>query len=270
MAIDPLTAVAAGGSLVSGVAGLFGQKKREKRQHQYNRELAQYQYDRQQEAWDNAWKVETEYNHPKAQMQRLAEAGINPALAYASGNVGNTVSAPGQLPQYNQTELDVAPSTGEMAQGIMGDIIGTTANLLNIKKDKALIRSMEAKAAIDEGTAEIYKTIGQKADILEASNRKDKAYIEGIQNYHGKQPWDTPFGKRIEQMYEEFDIKNEMLKLQRDGLLSDNEVKAYRAKLAKAEIDPDTNPIIREFMKAMASEGMPLQDIIRYLIRKIF
>lgn len=268
MAIDPLTAIGVGGSLISGVSGLFGQKKREKRQHQYNRELAQYSYDRQQEAWDKAWKLETEYNDPKAQMERLAAAGINPALAYASGNVGNTVSAPGQLPQYNQAELDVHPSTGEMAAGLMGDIIGTTANLLNMRKDKALARTMEAQASIDEAKADIYRQIGWERDLAKTDNEYRKELITGQVLF--EEDWDRGgYRKKLRQELEQVDLDTQIKRAVKNGTLSENDVKEYRAKLARAQIDPDTNPIIREFMKAMASEGVPLHDIIRYFIRKI-
>lgn len=40
------------------------------------------------------WRLNNEYNTPKAQMQRMIEAGINPAAAYQSISSGNASSAP--------------------------------------------------------------------------------------------------------------------------------------------------------------------------------
>lgn len=55
------------------------------------------------------WKMQNEYNSPKNQMARFAEAGLNPNLIYGSGNPGNASSAPdasnvGQV-QFNEMQL---------------------------------------------------------------------------------------------------------------------------------------------------------------------
>lgn len=46
------------------------------------------QHQAAREAEDRAWKRDTEYNTPKAQMARLREAGLNPALLYGQGVSG--------------------------------------------------------------------------------------------------------------------------------------------------------------------------------------
>lgn len=40
------------------------------------------------------WRLNNEYNTPRAQMQRMIEAGINPSAAYSSVSSGNAASAP--------------------------------------------------------------------------------------------------------------------------------------------------------------------------------
>lgn len=55
------------------------------------------------------WKMQNEYNLPKNQMARFAEAGLNPNLIYGSGNPGNASSAPdasnvGQV-QFQEMQL---------------------------------------------------------------------------------------------------------------------------------------------------------------------
>lgn len=61
--------------------------------------LAQYQYDKAVEMWNR----QNEYNAPKAQMARLAEAGLNPNLVYGSGNVVGNTSA--QAPTYSPPDM---------------------------------------------------------------------------------------------------------------------------------------------------------------------
>lgn len=76
----------AAGSLIDNIfAG-----SRIKKQLKANKELAQYQFDLNKRQWD----LENEYNSPKAQMQRLKDAGLNPNLVYGNGSVsGNTTTA---------------------------------------------------------------------------------------------------------------------------------------------------------------------------------
>ena len=71
------TGSAAVGGLMDGIGSLFtiGAQKR----------AATTAYKRQKEFWN----MQNAYNTPKAQMQRLKDAGLNPALMYGQGNVGN-------------------------------------------------------------------------------------------------------------------------------------------------------------------------------------
>lgn len=83
-----------------------------------NKKQAEYQYSTAQEQWNLA----NQYNNPIAQMQRLAEAGLNPNLVYGSNSVtGNTTSpaesykavkqeydAPQMLQQYQDFQLKSA------------------------------------------------------------------------------------------------------------------------------------------------------------------
>lgn len=83
--------LAAGLPLVGqGVASLFGARQA-KKQNQANRELAEYQYSKDVEMWN----LNNAYNSPKAQMERLKQAGLNPNLVYGtSAVVGNSSDTP--------------------------------------------------------------------------------------------------------------------------------------------------------------------------------
>lgn len=90
-------------SLGSGIANAFTGRKAAKYaadtayktavdstnlQNQANRDLAAYQNEYNLSMWNR----ENEYNTPAAQMERLKKAGLNPALMYSQGTVGNAGS----------------------------------------------------------------------------------------------------------------------------------------------------------------------------------
>lgn len=85
-----------GSALVGGGAGLLNTAinaivgdSNMKRQINANKELAKYQNDLNIQNW----KMQNDYNLPKNQMQRFADAGLNPNLIYGqtntAGDVGN-------------------------------------------------------------------------------------------------------------------------------------------------------------------------------------
>lgn len=109
MFIDPII----GGALVGGVAQLFsGKKNREsvERTNQRQQAFTEKMYNKQHEDNIKLWNMQNEYNTPQAQMQRLKEAGLNPALAYGNASAGGSagsVSSPDvkpvqfRTPEYN-------------------------------------------------------------------------------------------------------------------------------------------------------------------------
>lgn len=129
---DPLSAGAliGIGSAISGVntaGSLLGQGLSYKKQKQ----LAKYQYDLNMQAW----REQTAYNSPAAQMQRLVDAGLNPNLVYGNGNVANAADAP---PQYEapRVNFDTNPNLG---QGI--------ASAMNLQMTQAQVRGIDAEIA---------------------------------------------------------------------------------------------------------------------------
>lgn len=89
------TLIPAGAGLVGGLFNIGATKSAGKDQLK----LAQYQYDKAVEMWNR----QNEYNSPKSQMARLAEAGLNPNLVYGSGNVVGNTSA--QAPNYSPPDM---------------------------------------------------------------------------------------------------------------------------------------------------------------------
>lgn len=88
-------AIAAGGSILGGLTGLFGSNhassqslKATRETNKANRELAQYQNE-----WNLAqWNRQNAYNTPAAQRARYEDAGINPYFALGNIQSGNAQS----------------------------------------------------------------------------------------------------------------------------------------------------------------------------------
>lgn len=147
MAINPL--LVTGANAVGGLLGNIGAKRRQRRQHKYNMQMAQYQYDRQYQMWDEAWNREIAYNDPSAQMQRYKDAGVNPHLAYANGGGVNTAQT-GALPQYETQSLEMAPSHIESLDlgGLMSKYLQNQMMFKNLRKQEAETKQQEIQAQL--------------------------------------------------------------------------------------------------------------------------
>lgn len=143
MAINALV----GSALIGGGSSLLGSAlnySAQKEANETNIMLA-----REQRDWEeNMWNKSNEYNSPKAQIERMREAGLNPALMYSQGNVGNTStpSAP--------AAARVQPVSG-LGEGIIhaGDMI-SNALMQNemLKQQRAQTKLLEAKAIKEQNS----------------------------------------------------------------------------------------------------------------------
>lgn len=100
------------------------------------KELADYSYEKELNSWDMANK----YNSPQAQMQRLEEAGLNPALVYGNGAATQSSAT---LPHYN------APTASHSAQApqitnSLGQYNDMQLRQANVDQVRAQIRNIEA------------------------------------------------------------------------------------------------------------------------------
>ena len=101
----PLLAALAASALggISSLATNFFQNKANERlvdkQNAAQMKLAEYGYNKDLEMWNQ----QNQYNSPIEQMQRLKAAGLNPALVYGNGAVGNSA---GTIPHYNTPTLN--------------------------------------------------------------------------------------------------------------------------------------------------------------------
>lgn len=259
-------AISGGSSLLGGLFGGIGRRRRERRQNQAQERLMNQQYDRQLDMWNKQWERETAYNDPKAQMERLKKAGINPHMAYQSGGINNTATA-GELPKYQAPQYQEPITGGEVLGSGLGEFINSAAQVMNLKLTQNQIRKSEEEITTKQLANDL-----MKSSTFDRKKAQDSAsYQKALSDYNiytGATP-SSDYEKSQMSKLGNVNIQNEIMKLQKQGLLSDNEVKAYRARLAKAEIDPDSNPLIREVMKAMAASGVPLNTVIQGLVKSI-
>lgn len=150
--------------VVGPIAGFIAAKHANKR----NAASAMSMYNTMQQNNLDNWNLQNAYNHPKMQMARLKEAGLNPMLVYGHGSVvGNTAGAipqvSGETPTYRAPELDF----GGLTNGIM--------NRQQIKANDAHIALMQAQTALALANAE-----GAKARAMSLLDRSPEnlKYVE--------------------------------------------------------------------------------------------
>jgi hypothetical protein len=148
--------------LFSGLSNAYSANQSYKAQlaaNEGNMELAKYSYSKDLEQWNR----QNEYNSPSAQMQRYADAGLNPNLIYGSGtaSAGNASSSP----SFNAPTLQPATKRAPDYGAILGDSLAMFNNLRSVQKDLEL-RDADIdikRKTIDKLDAEI-NNINSQAD----------------------------------------------------------------------------------------------------------
>ena len=143
-----LGGIAAGvGALASGIAGGAMNKAAQRDANKTNIMLA-----REQQAFEQKMvQQQNEYNSPVAQMQRYAQAGLNPNLVYSQGNPGNQSS----IPSYQRA--DVKPALFNFQQNmadVINSVFGNMQAVAEIRKPNADARSTEIDNQIKLGSWE--------------------------------------------------------------------------------------------------------------------
>lgn len=269
-------AISGGLNILGGLFSGIGRKKRERRQHKRNLELADYQHQKDLDIWNKSWERETAYNDPKAQMERLRKAGINPHMAHSQGSVQNVASS-GELPSYTQPEQQYnAPTGGEIAGDTLSKFVGTTANILQLKSMKENIKAQELDNEKTTMLNEVYARIGKESDAAkyETDYHDKKGELEARHMTYDKSG--TSLFKRdllnesdiVEQRKAQAEIQTATQSAIKAGIVSENDVKAYRSWLAKQKIDPNGG-FVTEIMKMAAEAGIPLTQFIGGFIKSI-
>lgn len=185
---------------VIGAAQLIGSlfnsrqtRKNTKQQIAYQKEEAE----RERASNMEMWNTQTAYNSPKEQMARLQNAGLNPNLAYGSGNVaGLSADTPkgyeragnvdfGQQKSILGSALSTAPATLSMYQDFKMknaqiDIAQREAWWRGpILNEKALLLSEQAKTTRARGT-DIALRAPYVSELAKTSLEYQKANVERV------------------------------------------------------------------------------------------
>lgn len=122
------------GGVASQIFNVGEQRRVNKQQERFSREMANQQWDREQQAWH----MQNEYNDPKAQMQRLENAGLNPNLVYGNGATTQSAnlspkSAHGSSPSASKLDLFSLAQQQLMLQSMQSQIDKTKAETEAVK-----------------------------------------------------------------------------------------------------------------------------------------
>ena len=185
-------APAIGGALIGAAGNLIGQGANAFASRRANKRMVDF------------WNMQNEYNHPKAQMQRLQEAGLNPNLVYGEGTSGAT----GQADQIGR------PDKPEF-----GNPLSEIVTYQNLKARSAQTDLLEAQV-----TAEF-----ERARLL--ANQADRTFYETSNiNFADKtNDW-------AQSQLQASQLGNEMLKRQILGKELDNSFKDASLKKRVEEI----------------------------------
>lgn len=140
-----------------------------------NRELAE-----QQNEWNvQQWNRENEYNSPSAQVQRLKEAGLNPAMMYdTGGSVVNTSSSKESANLANQVAL-----TGvNPLMGVGESMSQASQNLLQKEKTAAEVRNLDHNSEYQSVQTELIQKQTEGMQIQFENWRKQGALTDAQTN----------------------------------------------------------------------------------------
>lgn len=248
--MDPVTAATLGmGALTAATSvaqtagGIFGLKKRERKARKYNLKM---------------WRKTNEYNHPKAQMERLREAGLNPNLIYGtspSSAVGNAGSmpAPGKAEDFSKSLSSMPDALGVLSRSM--NVKAQQAQTDNVRKQTELT-SQEIGLAGLRGSQILAQTAKTKWDLQNAKNLEQGSYE--LQRLSIDQAKENIFNSQLENEFKNATQIDRIKKFKAELANLDLEIvakgfnntilerKAKWAKLGLRENDPWFIKLIRE------------------------
>jgi len=174
MAFPVGAVIGAGASLIGGAFGNRSRKREAEKQRQFS---------------ESMWNKQNAYNTPKMQMERLKAAGLNPALMYGQGNVGNAEKAmPYQQPQIENIGAGVAQAAAagsqidllqEQKSVLRAEAIQKLANAENLKSTSNRTNQL-VQAELSNITSGTRK-IDNEAQLIEQTikHQKDTGMLKG-------------------------------------------------------------------------------------------
>lgn len=179
MGAELLAGIQAGANMLSQGAQAFLQTKGAIMQRLWN----QQDYNRQRKDALADWQMQADYNSPKAQMQRLREAGLNPNLVYGNG-ADAQMASPVRSSTINQTQYPVPKiDLGGVANGAIETYMDVTMRqqqLDNLQKQGVLLDQQFKNMAAQE--FKIYADTNKSVSQTAGQDIKNK-YAPAIAEY---------------------------------------------------------------------------------------
>ncbi|WGL31323.1 DNA pilot protein [Dipodfec virus UOA04_Rod_931] len=211
--------ISAGANLLGSALGNSAGLKQQQLANEGNMRLAQYKYEKDLEQW----KRETDYNSPKNQMQRFADAGLNPNLIYGQGSSGNASSAP----TFDAPHLEAYRNFGDM--GASG-AVSAFQNAQALTAQTALMESQRAKNFAEVKGIEL----GNVIKNLDAASKEWKLGLDKKYGDEGMRASLQASWKKIHLM-----DSQEQLNLANAGVANANENLIYKkidTEIARADL----------------------------------
>ena len=233
LGLGAMTAISAGGSLLGSI---FGNRAARKRQEQANTDNIAF------------WKMQNKYNDPKAQMQRLQSAGLNPNLIYG----GSTGQASGMAEK-------IAPSKASPTR--VDNPLSNITQFANIEQSKAqtdnlqrqndvLIQESALKGAQIADIAT--KTARTKFDLNLAQDLRKNSL--DFSNENIRQMELKTIGSELDNRFKQGALKDRLksimyevqnAKIMLKGNVLNNRLKQYELELNKLGITKGDNLLLR-------------------------
>lgn len=258
-------AAALAGAIIKGVSN----KRAQRRQNAYNKQMAELENQKQLEYWN----MQNEYNSPAAQMQRLKDAGLNPNLAYQSVSTGNAEA----MPSYSTPEQSFQNYAGEAMQEVGSTLASQITAYQSIQMNQAQIEAQRMnnellRAHMPYANSAAYlKYHGQEVQNLLTESQIDKVNEE-INYINSNRELNQQQRQNLERNFELLGKQLENMDVQKRISLIDESIRA-----AQKSIIEDTNEYAREFirvqgrlMKANSLEDIDIADALKFVIFGLF
>lgn len=204
----------AGAGVIGSIVNYISNERNNRLQTQLHYDDQRWQEDMAAQAnqWSiEQWNRENAYNDPSAQMQRLQSAGINPALAYASGVFNQAATSPDvQMPQNGQAAHTMPYQMDPML----------ISNLQTAAVQRDLLRSEEAKNLADAELSKESIPVKQQELLnlrqqIEESSKRVEEIGERIKllSEQEKTEVEKRITMRMDRLFRSEEISNESLRV---------------------------------------------------------
>lgn len=155
-----IPAIAAGASLLGQGVNAYAQGKMNKKTREWNEKM--YGVQRKDALAD--WQMQTAYNTPAAQMQRLKDAGLNPNLVYGNGADASNASP--------VRSTDVKGWNPQAPQFDPGSVMGQFVNIQGQQLDQDRVRA-QLELLEQEKKNKIAEEVKTYADVALRGSQRD-------------------------------------------------------------------------------------------------